>query len=250
MSCWLKPLSFMLALAASVFFTASCGSSKGSSQVRVLNAIPDGQEVDVEVNGTKDFSQLSFESIAPTSQPSYTKVPSGSVTFEAFLTGTSTSARPRSTFTLNNGTQSTVILTGLNSVILGTFEPTAVPFTDNNKAPASGSLEFRIINASPSSPGGMVDVYFEPNPFDGNLQGLDPQISGLGYQQAKYQSVMANAQGSGIAVLVTASGAKTPLIQHNYSSPTTGGTISTLVLVDVAHGGQMSQLPILLNDLF
>jgi len=112
-------------------------------------------------------------------------------------------------------------------------------------------LEFRIINASPSSPGGLVDVYIEPNPFNGSLTGLTPQISGLAYTQASaYQKLTANPAGSGFAVIVTASGVQTPLINQSYVSPTTGGTITTVVLVDVIDGGQMSQIPVVLNDLF
>jgi Domain of unknown function (DUF4397) len=247
---WLRMLLLTLAVAALSIFISSCGSN-GQAQVRVLNAIPNGDEVDIDVNGSKDFSQLSFGDFAPAPQPAYTSVPSGSVTFEAFLTGTSTSAPPESTFSLSSSTQYTVILTGFNNVDQGTNAATAVPFTDNNTSPASGDLEFRIINASPSSPGGLVDVYIEPSPFNGDLSGVSPTITGLAYQQAStYQSITANPQGSGFEVLVTASGAKMPLIQQNYPSPATGGTITTLVLVDVLDGGQMSPTPIALNDLF
>jgi hypothetical protein len=143
-----------------------------------------------------------------------------------------------------------VIMQGFNRDIVGIDAPIAVPYTDNNTSPASGKLEFRVINASPSSPGGLVDVYFEPNPFNGDLTNLTPQISGLAYTQASpYQTLTANTQGSGFEVLVTAFGDKTALIQQSYASGTTGGTITTLVLVDVLNGGQMSPTPLLLNDL-
>lgn len=248
---WLKVLPLTLTLGAFSFLSLSCTSSH-SSQVRVLNAIPDGQEVDVEVNGTKEFSELSFGNIQP-SQPGYTNVPSGSDTFQAVLTGTTTTAPPDSTLTLSGSTQYLVILTGFNNDTQGTDAPAAVPFTDNNTAPTSGNLEFRIINASPSSPQGGVDIYIEPNPFNGDLTGLNPQISALGYPQASsYQSVTVNSQGSGFAVLVTAAGNKTALINQTYNptnSGTTGETITTIVLVDVTGGGQMSEVPIELSDL-
>jgi hypothetical protein len=248
---WLLALPLTLALVASSIFLASCSSS-GTSQVRVLNAISDGPEVDVSVNGTKSFTQLSFESISPGTQPGYTNVPSGGVTVEAFLTGTSKSAPPESTFSLNGSTHYTVILMGFNSVTQGTNEPIAVPITDNNAAPPSGNLEFRIINASPSSPGGLVDVYFEPNPFNGDLTGLTPQIEALAYQQSsQYQKLTANPNGSGFAVIVTPSGNQTTqVIRQNYPSTTSGGTITTLVLVDVLNGGEISSTPVAINDLF
>jgi hypothetical protein len=249
MSRLLQAFALTLALAALSAFATSCGS-RYSAQMRVLNAIPDGQEVDVEVNGTKDFSQLPFTGFAPTPQPGYTTVPSGGVTIEAFLSGTGTPAPPLSSMTLSGSTQYTVILEGFNHDTVGIDAPTAVPYPDNSTPPASGKLEFRIINASPSSPGGLVDVYFEPNPFNGDLTNLTPQVSGLAYTQASaYQSLTANPQGSGYEVIVTASGNQAALIQQTYSSGTTGGTITTLVLVDVINGGQMSRVPLLLNDL-
>ena len=250
MSRLLKTLPLALALMASSIFIASCGSSN-PAQMRVLNAIPDGSEVDVDVNGTKDFTGLKFTNVVPTPQPSYTNVSSGSVTVEAFLTGTSTSAPPDSTFSLNGSTQYTVILEGFNNVVQPPNGPTAVPYTDNNTAPASGKLEFRIINASPSSPGGIVDVYIEPGPFTGTLP-QPPTIPGLEYTQASsYQTVPINSSDGGFDVIVTAAGNPTELIHQNYNpsgSATTGGTITTLVLVDVAPGGSMSPTPIELND--
>jgi hypothetical protein len=254
MSRLLQAFALALAVAALSAFATSCGSSY-SAQMRVLNAMPDSQAVDVEVNGTKAFSKLQFTDFAPAPQPGYVTVPSGGITVKAFLTGTSTTAPPTSSFTVNGSTQYTVILEGFNRDTVGIDAPIAVPYTDNNTAPAAGKLEFRVINASPSgpktAPGAAVDVYFEPNPFNGDITNLTPQISGLGYTQGSaYQTLTANAQGSGFQVIVTASGDKTALIQQNYPSGTSGGTITTLVLVDVANpGGQMSPTPLLLNDL-
>jgi hypothetical protein len=253
MSRRLKTLPLTLALAVSSIFIAGCGSNN-PAQVRVFNAIPDGQEVDVEVNGAKDFDQLSFGDLSPTTNPpaTYANVPSGSVTFEAVLTGTSTSAPPDSTFDLSQSTQYTVILMGFNDEIQGNNAPTAVPITDNNTAPPSGKLEFRVINASPSSPGGLVDVYIEPGPFTGSLP-QTPTIPGLAYtQSSSYQIVSVNPSDGGFDVIVTAAGNPTELIHQNYNpsgSATTGGTITTLVLVDLQQGGQMSSEPIELNDL-
>jgi hypothetical protein len=248
-----KALSLTLALVGSIIFLGSC-SSNTPAQARVFNAIPDGSEVDVEVNGQKDFTQLKFTDLSPTTNPpaTYTSVPSGSVTFEAFLTGTTTSAPPESTFSLNASTQYTVILEGFNNEEEGNGAPTAVPYTDNNTAPASANVEFRIINASPSSPGGSVDVYIEPGPYTGTLPAT-PTIAGLVYTQASaYQPVPVNTGGGGFDVIITAAGNQQQLIHQNYNpsgSATTGGTITTLVLVDVSGGGQMSPSPIEINDL-
>ena len=82
--------------------------------------------------------------------------------------------------------------------------------------------------------------------------GLTPQISALAYQQgSQYQVLTANPNGSGFAVIVTPAGNQTTqVIRQNYPSTTTGGTITTLVLVDILGGGQTSTTPIALSDLF
>src|SRR5450759_1519197 len=85
----LKALPLTLALATLSLFAASCGSSN-QSQIRVVHAIPDGPALDVDVNGTKiTTAALAFVGLQPT-PPAYTKVPSGSVTIQAFDTNTTT----------------------------------------------------------------------------------------------------------------------------------------------------------------
>src|SRR5260370_1898955 len=85
---FLKALPLTLALAALTVFSASCGSSS-QSQIRLVNAIPDGPALDIDVNTTKVFTNIAFGGVQPT-PPAYTKVASGSVTIQAFDTGTTT----------------------------------------------------------------------------------------------------------------------------------------------------------------
>ena len=236
----LKALPLTLALAAFSFFAASCGSGS-QSQIRVVNAIPDvpnNTPLDIDVNGTKVITALAFPNFQPSS--GYTKVASGSVTIAALDTGTTTQVLS-STGTLSGSTQYTVVLAGFKA------NPSAVQITDNNSAPTSGNIEFRIIHASPSGTT-PVDVYIVPPGTD--ITNVTPQVGGanpLAYTQASVYVSVAFA-ANGYAVIVTPSGNKVPIVNQNYTPPT--GSIRTLVLVDNAGGGNgMSTLPVELSDL-
>ncbi len=229
---FLKALPVTLALAALSIFAASCGSGS-QSQIRVVNAIPDvpnNTPLDIDVNGTKVITALAFPNL----------VASGSVTIAALDTGTTTQVLS-STGTLSGSTQYTVVLAGFIA------NPSAVQITDNNSAPTSGNIEFRIIHASPSGTT-PVDVYIVPPGTD--ITNVTPQVGGanpLAYTQASVYVSVAFA-ANGYAVIVTPSGNKVPIVNQNYTPPT--GSIRTLVLVDNAGGGNgMSTLPVELSDL-
>jgi hypothetical protein len=230
----LKALSLTLALASLSFFTASCGSSS-SAQIRVVHAISDGQALDVELNGTKIFTDMPFDSFQPSS--GYTKVASGSDTILALDTGTTTQVLSSSA-SLGGSAQYTVVLSGFQA------NASAALITDTNTAPASGNIAFRIIDASLAGPG-TVDAYIVPPGTD--ITNVTPQISALSSNtQASAYVPIAFATG-GYAVIVTANGNKTPIINQTYIPPT--GSIRTLVLLDIQGGGAISQFPLELSDL-
>jgi hypothetical protein len=227
----LKALPLALAVAALTFFTTSCGSSS-QAQIRVVHAIPNAPALDVDINGTTDFTDILFDGFQPSS--GYKSVPSGSVTIQAFDTGTTTNplfGTNGVTATLSGSTQYTVVLAGLVNGT-GTNALAVLQKTDNNTAPTSGNVEFRIIDASPSSPG-TVDVYIVP-PGTDITQVPSPTFSGIVYQQASptYFSVAAGTY----SVIATTSGSKVPFISQDFPLPT-AGMIRTLVLVDNTGGG-------------
>jgi hypothetical protein len=238
----LKALPFTLALASLCFFAASCGSSS-QSQIRVVNAIPDSSSagLDFDVNKTKEATAIQFDGVQPT-PPAYTKASSGSVTFQAYVTGTTTNplfGANGVTGSLSGSSAYTIILSGFTS------NPTVLTKTDNNAAPASGNIEFRIIHSS-SSNQSPVDVYIVPPGTD--ITNVNPQISGLAYQQASsYQSL--GFPTNGYDIIVTANGNKTPLNNFVFFYNSPQNSIRTMVLVDVPGGGQMSPTPVVLNDL-
>jgi Domain of unknown function (DUF4397) len=241
MSRSLKALPLTLALAALSIFAIGCASSN-QAQIRVINAIPDSGPVDVYVNGTKIITNLPFNTVQPATTPaSYLAVISGSDTMQSFPPGdTINPISPSGVLSLNGSTQYTVVGVGLEL-----NESAPLLLTDDNTVPTSGNVEFRIVNASLSSPTGGVDVYIVPPGTD--ITKFTPQISGLGNGQASaYQSL--DFITSGYAVIVTANLSKKALITQPPTSQS--GSITALVLVDNLGGNNgMSQTPLVLHDL-
>jgi hypothetical protein len=253
MSRLLQALPLTLALAAFSFFAASCGSSSTPAQVRFVNAIQDtaqyGAGLDIEVNGTNDFTDIPFQGVQPSS--GYTKVPSGAGSIEGVETGTATTIF-RSNSSLSAGTQYTIVATGFAT---NSSKVALISAADENAAPASGNVEFRVINASPSGPNGIpgaVDIYMVPVGSNAGLTSATLIVSNLAYRSASnYVTLPYNPnfeQGFNYTMFVTAAGIPTPiLITENLSA--SAGAIRTLVLTDQQNVDQLNPLAIVLNDL-
>ncbi len=223
----LKALPLTLALAALSFFSISCGSSN-STQIRVINAIPDADgDLDVDFNGNKitGSTPMGFGSIFPTTNPpaTYTGVSSGSGTITAYVTGTTTNPVNNGTTSFSGSTQYTVVLDGFAR---NNNSPSVL--TDNNTAPDTGSLIIRVINASAFTPSTGFDVYITPP--TGDTTGITPQTINLG-QATTYQS-MTNANYN---LVVVPHGGQIPII--NSGIPEADGTVRTLVIIDNPGGG-------------
>ncbi|HMD16337.1 MAG TPA: DUF4397 domain-containing protein [Terriglobales bacterium] len=237
----LTALSLSLALAALSGVTTNCGSSN-RAQIRVINAIPDSGPTDIRVNGTRIVPGLEFGEVQPSTSPaSYFAVPSGGDIIQGFEPGDTTNPiSPVGTFNLNGSTQYTLVAVGLEL----NDEPPLL-LTDNNRAPTSGNVEFRIVNASLNSPANGVDVYFVPPGT--NITSYTPQITALGQGQGSAYVRVPFING-GYAVVITATAKKTALITQPSAAPS--GSITTMVIVDNAGGSNgMSQTPLVLNDL-
>ncbi len=249
MSCWLKTVfltsvrtALVAALATFCILFTSCGSN-GTAQVRVINAIPDSQPIDIYVNGVKIVTDMPFLNVQPNTSPvSYVGVAGGNATIQGFETGTTINpVSPNGAIDLSNLTQYTLVAIGL---ALSDSPPLVL--VDNNTTPISGNVEFRVINASPSSPLTGVDVYIVPPGSD--ITNYTPQITALNSGQGSaYQSVTYLTGGS-YSVIVTTNGGKAALINQTYPAPS--GSITTLVIVDNPGGmNGMSTTPLVLNDL-
>jgi hypothetical protein len=230
MSRMLRTLPFALALAALTIFSASCGSS--GAKFRMFYAVPNGQAVDVLVDGKTVETAVNVNSVTPAS--GYLSVSSGSRHVQVFPTGTTSGAYFDGNVPFNGGTPYTFLLTGPTGNIQQQL------FTDNNTAPTSGNAALRVIHASPSGPT-PVDIYLS----QANTQNLGSiTISSLAFAAA---SSYVSAPASSYAFLVTPSGIQAIDIDMPDQS-FAAGKIYTYVLVDVAGGGAMSGTPVVLND--
>jgi hypothetical protein len=260
---WLKALPLTLAIATLIVFAtfaASCGSS--NSQARFVNAISDdAQSLDIQFNGTKRFGGVGPFSA---SGSTYVSIPTGSDKIQGFAAGTTTAAfNPiTSPVSFNSGSQYTVVATGLLAGTVNLVAP-----VDTNKAPANGTVNFRVINASPAGVG-SVDVYIIQNIAQGTPSCTPsstclPTISGVSSPLSSitpfsgYVPVPFNSLGNfGYTLYVTQNLSTIPLPGWNggFPLPEIGsvsvGSIRTIVLVDNAGGNNgMSSTPILLSDL-
>ncbi len=250
MSRWLKALPLTLALVALSLFAASCSSS-GTTQARFVNAIQDtaqyGTALDIDFNGTKEFSNVAFLGYLPAS--GYTTVPSGSDSVEGLKTGTTTEVFSAN-MSLNPGSQYTMVATGF---AINASKVAIISATDNNTVPATGKVEFRAINASPSGPSG-VDIYIVPVGSSGSIT-PPATIANLAYRSvSSYVTLPYNSNSVNSAnytMFVTATGTTTPiLITQALSAGTSSeGAIRTLVLTDQENIDQLNPLAIVLNDL-
>lgn len=239
----LKALPLTLAIAALSLFT-SCGSSN-NTQIRVINAIPDAQgALDVDFNGNKitGTTPVAFGSIFPATNPpaTYASEPSGSGTTTAYVTGTTVNPVNNGTSSFSASTQYTVVLQGFAA-----SNNTPAVLTDNNTAPTTNTLEYRVINSSPSSPGGGVDVYIYPT---GNQLPASPNIPGLTFGQGIYVQSLPYTSGNGYTVVITPH-QNNGFFYVNQTYTPANGSITTLVLVDNTGGGSISSLPLAFSDL-
>jgi len=237
----LKALPLTLALAALSVFVTSCGSGN-STQIRFVHAIRDGGPLDIDVNSTKIFTDIQWFQYQPSA--GYTKASSGSVTVEGLATGTTTQVFT-STASLGSG-QYTLIATGSTTGVNGNAV-NLLSIPDNNTAPPTGDVEFRVINAALSTQNASVDIYILANPVNGGIQ-PPATIAGLGYTQASsYITLPFNSNGSGYTMYVTSTGTTNPIFSQTLSSPT--NSIRTYVLTDVQNGSSINPRAIEMTDL-
>jgi hypothetical protein len=166
---WRK-LSVGLLVLTPVFSMFGCGGSSGTTTLRVLNASPDEATVQALVDGANLGSTLAYEA-----NTGYQTVHSGSRQFAVEAVGTTTNLLPNNaTLSLGSGVETTVIMAGFRSSLQG------LVLTDDNTAPASSTINVRVVNAAPNL--GPVDVYLVTPTT--TLSSATPQIKNLGFGQA------------------------------------------------------------------
>jgi Domain of unknown function (DUF4397) len=265
---WLKALPLTSAIAALIVFAtfaASCGST--NSQARFVNAISDDtQSLDIDFNTTKAFGGVGpFAASGST----YVSIPTGSDKIQGFASGTTTNPvfGVTSPTSFNSGSQYTVVATGKLTATVSIVAP-----VESSKAPANGTVNFNVINASPAYTQ-AVDVYILQDQTStpgstcfGNQGCTETIISDIASPASSIKpytttpaNVPYNSLGFGYTIYVTPTGSPNvlPGWSGGYSfsvGSVSVGSIRTIVLVDNActdpcNGGTMSSTPIVLQDL-
>ena len=224
-----RPILASVAVASLLLFTNACGSSSSSSasaQLRILDASPQQQSINLLLDNNSVQTGIVSQSAS-----AYTSEPAGSHTVQIEASGTTTSLVTQN-ITLNSGSSYTIL------AVEPSFASTSLTMsllTDDNSAPASGDFKLRIINASPDF-GGNVDAYITA-PGAG-ISGATPSVSNLAFQAgSSYQSLTAGSYEvyfsvAGQGVISVDSGPLT----------FTAGQVRTLVLLDNFGSGFTSAL--------
>ena len=216
---------------------SSCGGND-HAQMRFADACPDvltnnvPSNVDVAVDGATVITNLAF----PSTNGSYLAVTAGNRDIEVRKTGTTTDLVNAVNVNFNTHDQYTLFFTGLTTANPPT--QTVDEVRDDNSPPASGNIKLRFFHASPSvplcpAPDSLpcVDIYVVAPGT--NINGLQPTIPSLAYQQA---SGYLNIAAASYEIIVTNLGSKTPLIDDTPPA-FTAGQIRTFVVLDAPKGG-------------
>ncbi|MGD0213242.1 MAG: DUF4397 domain-containing protein [Terriglobales bacterium] len=242
-------LAFVLALGAVGLVTTSCNSS--NTEVRFVDAISGSPEMDIFFNSGRDFTEMTFPGYQPSS--GYRPVPSGNVTIEGTISGTTTEQFTASNVNLGSGSEYTVVATGTLS------EPVILSPADDNTEPANGQVSFRIIDAAISSPS-TVYVYILANNSNGQGPGVNSQSaltatitspSAPTTATSGYEPQSFNSNNTGWTGYVCTVAAGTPILTFpvdNFGSAAYG-SIRTIVLTDNSTATGFDSSPQILSDL-
>jgi len=217
------------ALLALTLLTAGCGS--GGTQIRYVNAIPSAGNVDFWVDSAEVLTSSSYGSTAK-----YQGISSGSHTVEVRTAGTATDLI-NTNITLQGGKDYTF----LAEKIQGNDAP--VLLTDDNTAPASGDVNLRGINASPTCP---VDIYVLPHGTP--ISGFRPTWPDVVQPNATSNPIYLST-GAGTYDIIGTFPATQLAIAEILNQTIAAGQIRSVVFLDAPTGGPPCSASLVLHDL-
>lgn len=183
------------ALVSSVFFFASCEKEDvdpGTAQLMVVNASPNGSNIDVSVNSSVFVSNLAYPNntgykSVTASNANIVVTPAGSTT--AFLNGT---------MLMEKNTAYTFY------VVDSSHERKASFTKDDLSAPASGKVKVRLLHLSPNAPNIDVSINGASNASFNNRGFNDFMTSGMYH-------AFAEVDAAGVTLQVKLTGTSTVL---------------------------------------
>jgi hypothetical protein len=216
----------VLSLCTGTLLTTGCGSS--GTRIRYVNAIPNQGGLDFVVDSTTVVTNATYGNAAK-----YQGGSSGSHTIEVRNTGTETDLINTSV-TVQGGADTTYIaekVAGNN---------TAVLFTDDNRAPASGDIKLRAINASSTCP---VDIYIVPHGT--SIGGFSPTWPNVAQPHAS-PNYLSSSAGT-FDIIGTFPGTQFPIAEI-LNQTFVAGQIRTVVFLDSPQGGLPCSASLILAD--
>jgi hypothetical protein len=194
---------------ASLLPLTGCGGGTASASIRCINATVDYATADFWVQGSKAFSALTNGG----SVTAWGSVDAGDTQIELHAAGSSTS-KLTETRSLAEDTYTSTLAYGSLATSLK-FQH----FAETNAAPASGSVQLRLFQASPSLDG--LDLYITNT---SSLTGLSPTLSVSTYAE--------------LSAFIT-------MTSGNYRLRLTAGGDQTNVLFDYTSGANLYSTSIL-----
>jgi Domain of unknown function (DUF4397) len=169
----------------------SCGGSDNSNaNMRVVNAFPEAQAIDVTVGGQSIVRTLPFQGLT-----TYNAINTGSQTFTVAVSGTPTTLINTSNNT-TGGNNYTYVVFGPNTAV------GALLAADSFSDPGNGFFAIRVINAAAGI--GPVDIYVSGPGAD--INATAPVVSGVAY--GVISNFISVTTGASFEVRVCAAGTK------------------------------------------
>jgi len=221
-------VAFFSCLLALTLAACSHSGGGGSTNMRIVNAIPDAPAVSVSVGGNTAVSNLPFQGVT-----NYISVSSGSQEIKVTANGGA-----------SNAIDQTLTLPGSNITYI-LFNPvasaTAILVNDSNlTAPTQGTFAFRVINVAAGI--GLVDVYLTPPGTD--LNSTSATISAASFGGV---SALVNPNPGTLELRVTAAGTK-QVIYDTAGQSFTAGNFYQAVVFTVGSGTLVNVAMLNLDD--
>jgi hypothetical protein len=224
-----------IALVGSAVALAACGTddlgpagfepTQPSGRIRFVHAISDprASAVNVTVDGVPLGVNLAYAAPAPAPPTLYYPAYAGNRQFAVRRTADTTVRLLDAAVPITANVDHTVIALGATTTI------SALVLTDDNTAPAAGSVKLRAVNAAPFATN--VDVYITaPN---ASIATIPPTIAGLAPRTA---SAYIERTAGAFQVRFTTAGTKT-VVRDVSIAALAAGAIRTVVLLEAAAGG-------------
>jgi len=186
------------------------------AQVRVMNLMTDAPSIDLQVNGTPAFSNVTFQSVS-----GYQNYDNTSTSFAVFLTGSSTPLISFS-YPLAGEQPYTVLLYG------STLAPQLAMVAEVANAPTNGNIQLSIYNAAQNN--SSVDVYVYPPGTDITTQ--IPSFSVVNYGSTTFNTAFPTGS---YQIQVTTQGTKT-VIYDSGGTALTPNVALTFITYSVGSG--------------